>query len=434
MDGISGKKNEGFGKYIPVTFLIGFGFFTVGLMDPLYDSYVQIFLSGYISKKTIVGMIMALDNIFALLLIPVVSVWSDHTRTPFGRRMPWIVVLLPLSALFFALLPYAAGRSMACLMCVLVVLNIFKQSARGPVVALMPDVIPAEFRSPANGVINTMGNIAAIAGTIFLARLMDVDTVLPFIGETKNKLAFPVAGLVVLFATICLAIFVREPALPKGESEKKLSFFQSLKTVFSSENKSAVLILISLFLWFTAYQGVAPYLTEYTIRAFGVTSGQGPLSMGMVGISGALAAVPGGWLAMKLGRRYVIRISLVVISAVMALCCFLEPAGAQAGIPPSVLKWFFWGLLFIFGVFWIAVAANSFPMLWQMADFSMIGAYTGLYYTFSQLAAVIAPAAAGAVIDLAGMRSMFLFAAFFFASACFVMGFVRGGEKNDKPV
>ncbi len=434
MDGISGKKNEGFGKYIPVTFLIGFGFFTVGLMDPLYDSYVQIFLSGYISKKTIVGMIMALDNIFALLLIPVVSVWSDHTRTPFGRRMPWIVVLLPLSALFFALLPYAAGSSLACLMCVLVVLNIFKQSARGPIVALMPDVIPAEFRSPANGVINTMGNIAAIAGTIFLARLMDVDTVLPFIGETKNKLAFPVAGLVVLFATICLAIFVREPSLAKGESEKKLSFFQSLKTVFSSENKSAVLILISLFLWFTAYQGVAPYLTEYTIRAFGVTSGQGPLSMGMVGISGALAAVPGGWIAMKLGRRHVIRISLVVISAVMALCCFLEPAGAQAGIPPSVLKWFFWGLLFIFGVFWIAVAANSFPMLWQMADFSMIGAYTGLYYTFSQLAAVIAPAAAGAVIDLAGMRSMFLFAAFFFASACFVMGFVRGGEKNDKPV
>ena len=434
MDGNSAEENKGFRKYLPVTFLIGFGFFTVGLMDPLYDSYVQIFLSAYIPKKTVVGMIMALDNVFALLLIPVVSVWSDHTRTPFGRRMSWIVVLLPLSALFFSLLPYAAERSLFSLMCVLVMLNIFKQSARGPVVALMPDIVPAEFRSPANGVINTMGNIAAIAGTIFLARLMDVDTVLPLIGGTKNKLAFPVAGVIVLFAVLCLVVFVREPASPVVESEKKQSFLQSLKTVFSSGDKSAVLILVSLFLWFTAYQGVAPYLTEYTIKAFGVTSGQGPLSMGMVGISGALAAVPGGWVAMKFGRKRVIRVSLAVISVVMLLSAFLEPAGLSAGISPSALKWVFWALLFIFGIFWIAVAANSFPMLWQMADFSMIGAYTGLYYTFSQMAAVVAPAAAGIVIDYAGMRSMFLFAAFFFAAACFVMGFVKGGEKNDRPV
>lgn len=424
----------GFRKYIPLAFLIGFGFFTVGLMDPLYDSYVQIFLSRYISKKTVVGMIMALDNVCALLLIPLVSVWSDHTRTPLGRRMPWILVLLPLSAVFFAFIPYAAGRSFCTLLATLVILNIFKQSARGPIVALMPDVIPAEFRSPANGVINTMGNIAAIVGTIFLARLMDVDVTLPFIGETKDKLAFPVAGVVVLFATACLALFVREPSASQTETEKKPPFFKSLRTVFAAKDKSAVFILVSLFLWFTAYQGVAPYLAEYTIGAFHLTSGQGPISMGMVGIAGALAAVPAGWLALKIGRKRIIRVSLTVVSLVMVSAAFVEPVGAFAGVPPSVLKWVFWGLLFAFGVFWIAVAANSFPMLWQMADFSMIGAYTGLYYTFSQLAAVVAPAVAGAVIDVAGIRSMFLFAAFFFACSCAVMGAVKGGEKNDAPI
>jgi Na+/melibiose symporter-like transporter len=137
--------------------LIGFGFFTVGMMDPLYDSYVQIFLARYIPYKSVIGVIMALDNLLALFLIPVVSVWSDHTRTPIGRRMPWIVTLLPLSAISFALVPYAAEWSLVALVSLLVLLNVFKQSARGPVVALMPDTIPGEYRSQANGVINTDG-------------------------------------------------------------------------------------------------------------------------------------------------------------------------------------------------------------------------------------------------------------------------------------
>jgi predicted MFS family arabinose efflux permease len=93
----------------------------------------------------------------------------------------------------------------------------------------------------------------------------------------------------------------------------------------------------------------------------------------------------------------------------------------------------FWGLMFAFGVFWVSVIANSFPMLWQMAHFSNIGVYTGLYYTFSQLAAIVAPSFSGAIIDLAGMRSMFVFCAVFFVLAFVTMGFVTGGEKDDKP-
>jgi Na+/melibiose symporter-like transporter len=96
------SKKGGFGSYLPLTFLIGFGFFTVGLMDPLYDSYVQIFLAKYIPLKSVIGIIMSVDNILALFLIPAVSIWSDGTRSPIGRRMPWIVILLPLSALCFA--------------------------------------------------------------------------------------------------------------------------------------------------------------------------------------------------------------------------------------------------------------------------------------------------------------------------------------------
>ncbi len=432
-------KKTGFKLYLPVTFLIGFGFFTMGMMDPLYDSYVQIFLAKYIPLKSVIGLLMSLDNLLALFLIPIVSVWSDHTRTRIGRRMPWIVVLLPLSAVCFGLIPYAAEYSLFALIILLVFLNLFKQSARGPVVALMPDIIPGEYRSQANGVINTMGNIAAIVGTLFLARLMDVDIILPFLGATKNRLAFPAGAVFVLLAVIFLFFFIREKSTAAVNGEKtgidpQVHFFQSIKFVFTAKDKSGLLVLISLFLWFVGYQGVVPFLTEFSIRTFSLTTGQGPLAMGMVGIASALAAIPMGYAASKWGRKRIIRISLLAIAFLTVCVFFLEPFGAMLGAGSGVLKFYFWGLMFGFGVFWIAVVANSFPMLWQMAHHSNIGVYTGLYYTFSQLAAIVAPAFAGAIIDIAGYRSMFLFCAVFFVLAFVSMGFVTGGEKNDAPV
>ena len=440
------KEEKGFRTYLPITFLIGFGFFTVGMMDPLYDSYVQIFLSKYIPYKSIVGAIMALDNLLALFLIPLVSVWSDRTRTPMGRRLPWILVLLPLSALSFGAIPYAAEYSLMALILLLVFLNLVKQSVRGPIVALMPDTIPGRYRSQANGVINTMGNIAAIVGTIGLARLMDVNIVLPLLGSTKDRLAFPAGSVFVLIAVVFLAFFVREKdsrvaaeegvpdATEEIPEEKKEPFFHSIIMVFSAKDKSGFLVLVSLFLWFVGYQGVVPFLTEYSIKTYDLTTGQGPLAMGMVGISSALAAIPMGYAASRWGRRRMIRISLVLIAVVTTAVFFLEPFGKTLNLSNGMLTIIFWALMFCYGVFWICVVANSFPMLWQMAHFTNIGVYTGLYYTFSQLAAIVAPAFSGAIIDVAGYRSMFLFCAVFFLLAFVVMGFVTGGEKNDKPV
>ena len=169
------SEKKGFKPYLGITFLIGFGFFTMGLMDPLYDTYVPIFLSRYLSKMSLVGFFMTLDNVLAIFLIPLVSAWSDNTYTKLGRRMPYILVLLPLTAFLFGAIPYATEVSLVALLVTLILLNVTKQSVRGPVVALMPDTIPADYRSEANGVINTMGGIASIVGTIGLARLMDLD-------------------------------------------------------------------------------------------------------------------------------------------------------------------------------------------------------------------------------------------------------------------
>ena len=239
------KEKKSLSGYWGTTFLIGLGFFTMGLMDPLYDNYIPMFLGYYIDSSSVVGAVMTLDNILAIFLIPVFSALSDRTRTRIGRRMPYIVTLLPLAAIFFALVPFSALDSLVMLVVTIFLLNIFKQAVRGPVVALMPDMVPADLRSEANGVINTMGGLATILGTVLLARLMDVSVSLPGIGEVDKILAFPAASVFVIVAVVLLFAFVKESkskvaSEEEREEKPKEPLLASLKAIFTEKEKSAL--------------------------------------------------------------------------------------------------------------------------------------------------------------------------------------------------
>ena len=375
--------------YYLTTFLIGLGFFTMGLMDPLYDTYVPIFLRNFIESNTIVGLIMTFDNVLAIFLIPIFSALSDRVDTRIGRRMPFIVTLLPIAAVLFGLIPFSALSSLWLLIALVFCFNLSKQAVRGPVVALMPDMVPGDLRSEANGVINTMGGIATILGTVALARLMDVYIKLPGQEEPVNEiLAFPVASLFVILAVVLLFIFVKERSsqVPreKAAKEKKESILQSLRHVVGEKDKSALFILISLLCWFISYQGVLPFVGLYSEEVLGTSSGTASLAAGMVGIAYAIFAIPSGKVAHRFGRKRTIRVSLVCLVAV-TLLVFVH-SFVTASWNPTVRLVSFWALLFLFGIFWVSVVTNSFPMLWQMSDYTTVGIYTGLYYFFSQAA------------------------------------------------
>ena len=428
------KEKKSLKGYWLTTFLIGLGFFTMGLMDPLYDNYVPIFLGYYIEQNSLIGLVMTLDNILAIILIPIFSALSDKTRTRIGRRMPYIITLLPISAIFFALVPIMAYKSLILLVITIFMLNISKQAVRGPVVALMPDMVPGDLRSEANGVINTMGGIATILGTILLARLMDVYITLPKLGRVDKVLAFPVASLFVIAAVVLLFIFVKENKSKVGTKEDREEknnepIFKSLKAVIGEKEKSALFILLSLLCWFIAYQGILPFVGKYTTEVLGTSAGTAALSSGMVGVAYAIFAVPSGKFAHKHGRKKTIRWALIAIVIVLLLV-FIHSA-FLTNLPSMVRLLSFWVLLFLFGIFWVTVVTNSFPMLWQMADYKTIGIYTGLYYFFSQAASIISPPLAGGATDLWGYPALFLYGLIFMLIAYFLMSKVNRGEPED---
>ncbi|WP_422481096.1 MFS transporter [Pleomorphochaeta sp. DL1XJH-081] len=428
------KPRKNMKGYYMTTFFIGLGFFTMGLMDPLYDTYIPIFLGRYISSNAVIGTIMTLDNMFAIFLIPIFSAISDRTHTRIGRRMPFIITLLPLSAFAFGLIPFAALTSLAFLVIMIFALNVFKQSVRGPVVALMPDIIPGDIRSEANGVINTMGGVATIVGTIGLAQLMNVAINLPGRGPTDNILAFPLAGILVLLAVLLLFFFVKETKgnYEERASKEKIPVIKSLKQIFGEKDKSAFFVLVSLLFWFIGYQGVLPFVGKYSVEILKTSSGSAALAAGMVGISYAIFAIPSGIIAHNHGRKKTIRFALIGIVVVLLLIFVHSMIFTAEGVSQTLRMIPFWALMFAFGMFWVTVITNSFPMLWQMADYANMGIYTGLYYFFSQLASIVAPPITGALIDIFGYGSLFVFAALCMFIAFLLMSKVTRGEpEND---
>jgi maltose/moltooligosaccharide transporter len=428
---------EGFKKYTGITFLIGFGFFTMGMMEPLYDTYVPLLLKNYINADTFVnhttlrGVIMAIDNILALFMIPLITGWSDKTRTKIGRRMPFIVLILPLAGIAFGFVPIAAYISLFVLILTIGVLNIFKQTAYGPVVALMPDSIPGKYRSEANGIINLMGGIAALIASGAGGFLMNMHVNLPGIGSRDKVLAFPLVGVLIIIATIILFVKVKEKH--RAETEESPSILKSIKQIFTAKDKSILLILCGIFFWFLAYEGIKPFIGEFLEGDVKVPGGHEIFGMGAFIAAYIIFSIPAGYVGHKIGRKKTINISLLGCAIVMSLLFIVFKAFPAIYSMKIFAEIFFLIMMFIFGTFWVPVITNSFPMLWQMSTFTNVGIYTGLYYTFKQCASIIAPPMSGFVIDKMGYPGMFLFGTIFMVIALFIMRGVRQGEPDQEP-
>src|SRR5574340_916365 len=182
------------------TFVLGFGFFGVSVIWSVYNAYVPVFLANKFQLQPVwIGFFMTLDNIAALLIQPPVGAWSDRLRTPIGRRMPFILIGAPIGALAFGIIPIAAVLPLfvACTSTLLLSMAFW----RTPVVALMPDITPSQYRSQANGIINLMGGVGTIIASLVGSMLYEKNIAFPFW----------MGSALVILAAFLVFIFIKEP-------------------------------------------------------------------------------------------------------------------------------------------------------------------------------------------------------------------------------
>lgn len=382
------------------TFILGLGFFAVSILWPVYNAFVPVFLEDYIEKATIIGAIMTIDNLFAVVFQPLFGAMSDKTNNRFGRRMPYILFGVPISAILFSVVPYT--KSLKTLMFTIILMNFTMSIYRAPTVALMPDVTPSPLRSKANGVINFMGGLAAVIAYGLGGLLYDRNPAYPF----------HMSSIIMIIALILLYTFIKEPMDFKVEEKTKKEKKKDI-----DKNRSLIFLLLAIFLWFTGFNAVETFFSLYGQYVLNITAGRASIVLTSFSLAFLLFAIPAGFIGTKLGRKKTIRLGIIGILAVFVPLILLRN--------PLLISIF----LVVGGVFWALININSYPMVVEMAPKGGVGAYTGYYYFFSSSAAVASPILFGLIKDMVGSyEPLFIYSCIAFILALICILFVKHGD------
>ena len=407
------------------TFIIGFAFFGILLLWQVYDSWCPTFLTelfknaipGSSEKEVqyLVGIMMAMDNLAALILLPIFGKLSDKTHTKIGKRMPYILVGTFVCAVAFPFIPlFFHYNNLVGTLIMMFIVVCFMMMYRNPAVALMPDMTPKPLRSKANGIINIMGYVGGACATvvgIFFVLSQYLGTKDTNSWQYNNiwaiEVPFLLASVLMIISALVLFFCIKENKI-EDEMQDEMRRGEELAAVetkieddkpMSKANKTMLfLILIAEFFWFMADNGISTFMGNYTIYHLQASSSSNMINTIVGGIGSCVGFALGGIIAEKIGRKWTVvsGLSLALLSYLVWLIAtftFLKGAAGSGTFPWIIyVIWFFKG----FGMSLVHV--NSFPMVVELCSSKKIGAFTGYYYASSMLSQTITPIALGSLL------------------------------------
>ncbi len=371
---------------VKLTILTGFGFMATSIAWAIYDPYITKILNKILSESDFIsnlsnklaqtipwigefaeaqgqstisatggfslvplfiGIIMTFDNIFGVIFQPTFGKLSDNCHSRLGKRRPFIVSCAPISAILFTLIPIVAlntsGSLQLPLTMLMVILFVFSMSLwRAPVVALMPDLTPAELRSEGNAIINLMGGLGSAIGMV--AGTVGIALCTLFAGYSKAEikadetLSFPyvflIGSIVMILGMLILLFFVKEEdtsirvkgetnqyadqkALKKAQKEEAKKKKAELKAIKLSkgERKSLIFMLGTLFFLFCASNAITTFFSLFAQEILHMITSEATFIMLIFAVCSGAAAIPAGKMGTKFGRKKTIIAGLSVFLA-----------------------------------------------------------------------------------------------------------------------
>ena len=416
------------------TVLVGFAFLSICAFWQMYDNLIpKILTETFHMGESVSGMIMAADNILALFLLPLFGGLSDKCTSRLGRRRPYILfgtlaavaVMMALPILTDSFHASPDAWKQACFIIGLGILLTAMGTYRSPAVALMPDVTPKPLRSKANAIINLMG---ALGGIIYLI-------ITTFLYKTTADVyvsylpLFAIVGGIMLAALAVVMFCVDEPKLVAEQKryedahpeDNLTQVTENGETLPKDVKRSLGFLLASIALWFIGYNGVTTWFSVYAGRTWHMTLAQANTCLTIATAGAILSYIPVGNVASKVGRRKTIRFGTLLLAGSF-FAAFVYTMLSDSLSP------MLYGLFVLVGMAWAAINVNSLPMVLEMCRGSDIGRFTGYYYTFSMVAQVVTPIAAGSLMRAIDYRVLFPYAAIFSTLSFVTMCFVRHGD------
>ncbi|MEU8378805.1 MFS transporter [Streptosporangium sp. NPDC048865] len=394
----AGDRSAGTGR---ITFYVALAVFAQESTWNFYDNRVPELLREHVAGAAVIGLIMGMDNLLGIFIQPYMGNRSDNTRTAWGRRIPYLAVMMPVGAALFLLIPQATSLSWLIVVIFLyaLVMNSFKPVSE----SLMPDFVEPARRSRANAVVKIASALTTIVAALVSLLLVD----------DHPKLAFAVPAGLMLVAAAVLVWRVRDSrspayraALAEDEAaavtgargpDAKVRLRAVVGDLVFAPDRSRLLLIVAVFLFGGAWFASRSLMTPYGVEVLGLSDGEaGGLTLPS-GIVFILAALPAALLAERFGR-------LRVMAAGMTVFCAGTILGAVAQTPAITVV-----ALCVATAGAAGFVINAVVVLWNLAPSSrVLGAYTGLYTVGWASGGFAGPALVGLAVDLTGWHLMLL--------------------------
>jgi len=421
------------------TFLIGLAFMSISSFWQIYDNIIPLMLTRTFGLgDTVTGVIMAMDNVLAIVLLPVFGAISDKVNTRIGKRMPFIITGTVLAVTFMTFLPIADTAAnlplfVGALFGALISMGLY----RSPSVALMPDLTPNRLRSKANAIINLLGAVGGVYSLIMIKLLV------PAVEKPNYRNLFLSVSVLMVVAIVVLFFTINEKKVAAKVAKEEEAYQAQLKelgiadeeaktevkaeadgaepvkkTVLAPEVKrSMMFMLASIFLWFTAYNAVTTAFSRYVVEVWKLEGGGFADCLLVATIAAIISYIPIGHISSKIGRKKTIMGGVLLMASCYLFAVFMTEYHPVINVAFALI-----------GVAWAAINVNSYPMIVAMSKGADIGKFTGTYYTFSMAAQIVTPILSGALLENVSYMTLFPYALFFSLLAFVTMTQVKHGD------
>lgn len=380
---------------------VGYGSFFA-----LNNFILPLYLDHFTKSNVLIGLLSSSDSIEGAVIQPIVGSASDRMRSKWGRRRPFMLVCIPLSALFVALTVGAGHlpgsvRLAAIVGCVFLFTLLFT-IAWDPYQALMPDITPTAQR----GRVMAISTLFGMVGQVIL-----LFTPIPIPAK------FVLSAVLMIVMTLVTCVMIKEPPPPDGPpGARRHSHLAELKTALQGLRtlRQAGKALTVLFLSGLGIGAVFPFLTKFLKIIVGATEAQAQQIPVVLMVSGALTVVLFGKMTDRYGPKRVnmIGLGLTVLAALNGLWIHTY--------------WQAVGVMVLAGVGNAALSAARYPLLTELVPAEEVGFYTGLQTTAMALALPVTSVLTGQLIDMGGgYRIIFCVCAVGVTASMFVLANIQ---------
>jgi MFS family permease len=394
--------------------LVGLGGLFYGVTGPLLSTFVPILVRNALGdQRTIIGAVMAIDNVLLLLLVPWAGVVSDRAANRGRSRLPLVLGGYALTAAGIALLPSSAALGLAGLIAVIVVLYSGLNAQRSPFQALLADLVPSRFRPLASGSVTFQMCVGAIV-FLMLGRMLGM----------RPAFLIAAATVVGIGAAFAVGLREREPSVASASE----ATFRSLAGAAWSLARGAVpglrTVFIASLLLQMIFQSFSTWFALHGTDRFGVRPEDVTLGFIAWAFGGVIGALPAGAIGVRIGRR-----NAILLGFALMLLSFIaiDRVTQLSHMVP---------LLMLASAGWTLPSVNAYPLFIEPIPRHQRGVLASLYLLAMALGGAVGDPLNGGLFDLAGgYRPLFLIMSAYTALAiAVVFSIPRGvGEADTGP-